>query len=109
MGRNEQFSYSGLIALFKYLKELEEGTGEEMEQAKTREMLRKTHIFPHSKKKHNQKGKGKNGQRHTEACELQDGTRQEREQDCSLLQPGRRVRDPDERQPAPDAPGRGNG
>ena len=31
MGRNEQFSHSGLIALFKYLKELEEGTGEEME------------------------------------------------------------------------------
>ena len=31
MGRNEQFSYSGLIALFEYLKELEEGTDEEME------------------------------------------------------------------------------
>jgi hypothetical protein len=58
MGRNEQFSYSGLIALFKYLKELEEGTGEEMEQAKTREMLRKMHISSF-KKKHNQKGKGK--------------------------------------------------
>jgi hypothetical protein len=58
MGRNEQFSYSGLIALFKYLKELEEGTGEEMEQAKTRKMPRKMHISSF-KKKHNQKGKGK--------------------------------------------------
>ena len=30
-GRNEQFSYDGLKALFEYLEELEEGTGEEME------------------------------------------------------------------------------
>ena len=30
-GRSEQFSYSGLQALFEYLEEMEEGTGEEME------------------------------------------------------------------------------
>ena len=31
MGRSEQFSYSGLIALFEYLEEMEEGSGEEIE------------------------------------------------------------------------------
>ena len=31
MGRAEQFSYSGLHALFDYLEELEDGTGEEIE------------------------------------------------------------------------------
>ena len=30
-GRGEQFSYAGLIALFEYLEEYEEDTGEEME------------------------------------------------------------------------------
>ena len=30
-GRSEQFSYSGLQALFEYLEEMEEETGEEME------------------------------------------------------------------------------
>jgi len=30
-GRSEQFSYLGLQALFDYLEEMEEGTGEEME------------------------------------------------------------------------------
>ena len=31
MGRGEQFSYNGLKALFEYLEEYEEGTGEEVE------------------------------------------------------------------------------
>jgi len=31
MGRGDQFSYSGLKALFGYLEEMEEGTGEELE------------------------------------------------------------------------------
>jgi len=31
MGRGDQFSYEGLNALYEYLEELEEGTGEEME------------------------------------------------------------------------------
>lgn len=31
MGRGDQFSHAGLLALFGYLKEMEEGTGEEME------------------------------------------------------------------------------
>ena len=30
MGRGEQFSYNGLKALFEYLEEYEEGTGEEV-------------------------------------------------------------------------------
>ena len=31
MGRKDQFSYDGLSALFDYLEEMEDGTGEEME------------------------------------------------------------------------------
>lgn len=31
MGRGEQFSYDGLVALFEYLEQYEEDTGEEIE------------------------------------------------------------------------------